>query len=192
MPFTSFREFNREAGGDIWFALGEERTLASFAGLWTTWTSVRKVRDGEVTADLFGFLTTNPNAEVGAIHPKAMPVILTAAEQIERSTLVVLPQDRSGVIVHFPVHSFQGALVRLTDEAGKPLPPGSRVTVEGATARPQEIGFGGEAFLTGLQAHNRVIAIQPDGQACHAKFDLHPKRHWLPKIGPIPCLATAA
>ena len=120
------------------------------------------------------------------------PMDVPLDEQIERSTLVVLPQDRSGVIVHFPVHSFQGALVRLTDEAGKPLPPGSRVTVEGATARPQEIGFGGEAFLTGLQAHNRVIAIQPDGQACHAKFDLHPKRHWLPKIGPIPCLATAA
>ena len=36
-----------------------------------------------MTADLFGFFTTNPNAEVGAIHPKAMPVILTAAEQVD-------------------------------------------------------------------------------------------------------------
>jgi putative SOS response-associated peptidase YedK len=27
--------------------------------------------------DLFGFLTTEPNAEAGSIHPKAMPVILT-------------------------------------------------------------------------------------------------------------------
>ena len=57
--------------------------LAFFAGLWTTWTSVRKVQEGEVTTDLFGFLTTNPNAEVGAVHPKAMPVILTTAEQID-------------------------------------------------------------------------------------------------------------
>jgi putative SOS response-associated peptidase YedK len=39
--------------------------------------SVRKVREGEMTNDLFGFLTTDPNAEVRAIHPKAMPVILT-------------------------------------------------------------------------------------------------------------------
>jgi putative SOS response-associated peptidase YedK len=38
---------------------------------------VRKVKEGETTNDLFGFLTTEPNAEVGAIHPKAMPVILT-------------------------------------------------------------------------------------------------------------------
>jgi putative SOS response-associated peptidase YedK len=28
-------------------------------------------------------LTTDPNAEVGAIHPKAMPVILTKPEEIE-------------------------------------------------------------------------------------------------------------
>ncbi len=38
---------------------------------------MRKVKEGETTNDLFAFLTTEPNAEVGAIHPKAMPVILT-------------------------------------------------------------------------------------------------------------------
>ena len=29
------------------------------------------------------FLTTEPNAEVGVIHPKAMPVILTTPEEVE-------------------------------------------------------------------------------------------------------------
>jgi putative SOS response-associated peptidase YedK len=33
--------------------------------------------------ELFGFLTTDANAEVGAIHPKAMPVIFTRPEDIE-------------------------------------------------------------------------------------------------------------
>ena len=83
VPFTSFSEFNREAGGDIWFALAEDRPLAVFAGLWCNWTSVRKIREGEVNADLYGFLTCDPNAEVGAIHPKAMPVILTEPADIE-------------------------------------------------------------------------------------------------------------
>jgi putative SOS response-associated peptidase YedK len=32
---------------------------------------------------LFGFLTTSANAEVGVIHPKAMPVILTTEAEIE-------------------------------------------------------------------------------------------------------------
>ena len=36
------------------------------------------MKDGETVDDLFGFLTTDPNAEVAAVHPKAMPVILTA------------------------------------------------------------------------------------------------------------------
>jgi hypothetical protein len=32
---------------------------------------------------VFGFLTTEPNAEVEPIHPKAMPVILTTSDEIE-------------------------------------------------------------------------------------------------------------
>lgn len=83
VPFTSFSEFNKAAGGDVWFAFDETRPLAFFAGIWTNWTSVRKVKEGETTNDLFGFLTTEPNAEVGAIHPKAMPVILTEPAEIE-------------------------------------------------------------------------------------------------------------
>jgi putative SOS response-associated peptidase YedK len=38
-------------------------------GLWTTWTSVRKVKEGRVTVDAFAFLTCPPNAEVSAVHP---------------------------------------------------------------------------------------------------------------------------
>jgi hypothetical protein len=33
--------------------------------------------------DLFGFLTTDANAEVAAVHPQAMPVILTTQEERE-------------------------------------------------------------------------------------------------------------
>jgi len=36
--------------------------------------SCRKVKEGETTNDIFAFLTTELKAEVGAIHPKAMPV----------------------------------------------------------------------------------------------------------------------
>ena len=83
VPFTSFSEFNKAEGGDIWFALDDTRPMAVFAGIWTNWTSVRKVKEGETTNDLFGFLTTEPNDVVGLIHPKAMPVILTKADEIE-------------------------------------------------------------------------------------------------------------
>ena len=87
MPFTSFSEHEVLPDGTrppVWFAFDESRPLACFAGIWTRWTSVRKVKEGEVTADLFAFLTTEPNAEVGAVQPKAMPVILTTPEEIEQ------------------------------------------------------------------------------------------------------------
>lgn len=87
VPMTSFSENETAPDGSrppVWFALSEDRPLAFFAGIWTpAWRSVRKVREGEVTADLFGFLTTEPNAEVRAIHPKAMPVILTEHAEVE-------------------------------------------------------------------------------------------------------------
>lgn len=88
VPFTSFSEIDSRAGAPrnspVWFAFGEERPLAFFAGIRTEWTSVRKLKEGEVTAELFGFLTCPPNAEVGAVHPKAMPVILTEPEDCRR------------------------------------------------------------------------------------------------------------
>ena len=53
VPFNSFSEFNKAEGGDIWFALDESRSLACFAGIWTNWTSVRKVKEGETTNDIY-------------------------------------------------------------------------------------------------------------------------------------------
>jgi putative SOS response-associated peptidase YedK len=86
VPFTSFSEYDTDATGrkvPVWFAFGEGRPLALFAGVWTTWTSVRRKAEGEITADIFGFLTCDPNAEVAAVHPKAMPVILTTPEEAD-------------------------------------------------------------------------------------------------------------
>ena len=87
MPFTSFSENKALQDGrrpPVWFASSEDRLLAFFAGIHVRdWTSTRKVKEGEVTACLCGFLIKEPNAEVRAIHPKAMPVILTTVEKME-------------------------------------------------------------------------------------------------------------
>ena len=86
VPFTAFSEPTRLPDGrsvPTWFALDETRPLAFFAGIWTRWTSTRKLAEGEITCDLYAFLTTEPNREVGAIHPKAMPAILSTSEEIE-------------------------------------------------------------------------------------------------------------
>jgi putative SOS response-associated peptidase YedK len=86
VPFSSFSEPGKSAEGKlepVWFALGEDRPLAFFAGVWTNWTSSRKLAEGEVTCDLYGFLTTEASRQVGEVHPKAMPVILTGKAEWE-------------------------------------------------------------------------------------------------------------
>jgi putative SOS response-associated peptidase YedK len=83
VPFTSFSEYDTIDGKKVpvWFAPDESRPLLAFGGPWTNWTSLRKAKEGELTADVFAFLTCEPNTEVGRVHPKAMPVILTTPDE---------------------------------------------------------------------------------------------------------------
>lgn len=87
VPAGSFCEYEdtKPRKTPTWFALDESRPLFAFAGIWTHWTGTRGTKADPVTGEhlLYGFLTTEPNAEVGAIHPKAIPGILRTAEECE-------------------------------------------------------------------------------------------------------------
>ncbi|QRM55579.1 SOS response-associated peptidase [Sinorhizobium sp. BG8] len=90
VPFTRFAEpdpASKTEGGrtpNAWFAANHDEPLMFFAGIWVPqWESVRKVKDGLIKADLFGFLTTEPNGIVEPIHQKAMPAILATQTEIE-------------------------------------------------------------------------------------------------------------
>jgi putative SOS response-associated peptidase YedK len=70
VPVTSFSEYGIAPGEDgkkplHWFDV-PSRPIFAFAGIW------RPTERGNA----YGFLTTEPNAIVAPIHPKAMPVIL--------------------------------------------------------------------------------------------------------------------
>ncbi|WP_131674869.1 SOS response-associated peptidase [Paracoccus marinus] len=96
VPLTAFAEPMGKGQGNQWFAPADGRSVA-FAGIHVPgWTSVRKVKDGPTTDDLFAFLTTAPNAEVAAVHPKAMPVILT--EPAEWLTWMAAPWSEARLL----------------------------------------------------------------------------------------------
>ena len=87
-PATSFCEYadTKPRKTPIWFALDEDRPLFAFARLWARWRGVRGPKAAPVEGEhqLFGFLTTEANAAVAPIHPKAMPVILTTPDEFDR------------------------------------------------------------------------------------------------------------
>jgi putative SOS response-associated peptidase YedK len=76
--------------------------LFAFAGLWTARRGVRGLKSAPVEGllELSGFLTTEANAIVAPIHPKAMPVIPTSPVEFDRwleadtpDALALLPDD---------------------------------------------------------------------------------------------------
>lgn len=87
VSFTSFCEYEdtKPQKTPTWFALDISRPLAFFAGIWTTWHGTRGTKASPVEGEhtLNGFMTTEANAEVAPIHPKAMPVILRTTEEID-------------------------------------------------------------------------------------------------------------
>lgn len=92
VPFTSFAEPSPKENDkdpdtgrqrNFWFAIDDSRPVAFFAGLWTPWRGARTIRDGVLDWEVYGFLTTEPNAVVAPIHEKAMPVILTTPEEVD-------------------------------------------------------------------------------------------------------------
>jgi putative SOS response-associated peptidase YedK len=77
VPFTGFAENKLQPDGSrppVWFALDKDPAARFSAGIRTRWTSIRKVKEGETTNTLFAILTTEPNAIVAPIHPKAKTV----------------------------------------------------------------------------------------------------------------------
>jgi putative SOS response-associated peptidase YedK len=75
VPVTKFCEWTAEADPEtkrkskVWFGHNEEPVFA-FAGIW------RPGDDGP----FMSFLTCQPNETVGAVHPKAMPVMLDSTD----------------------------------------------------------------------------------------------------------------
>jgi outer membrane usher protein len=95
----------------------------------------------------------------------------------------VVPQSRSGVVVHFALKPYQAASIILEDVAGKLLAPGLRVRhVESNSTTVT--GYDGLTFIDGLVARNHLH--------CQVTFTFTPPTDTsLPTLGPLRCLAPS-
>jgi len=112
--------------------------------------------------------------------------------QMGNTTQLVRPQDHSGVVVHFSIHPSHGALLHLVDGHGGFVAVGSTCQViKPSLGDEVTVGYDGEAYLTGLGAHDTALITLPDGDSCVAKFRYKASSGSIPEIGPVPCIGTA-
>ena len=102
----------------------------------------------------------------------------------------IRPQDRSGVVVRFPIKFSHGALLKLVDEAGVPMPMGSAATLR-ATSVAFPVGYDGDVYVEDLSPHNELSVERPDGRHCTVAFDYRPLPGDIPSIGPLKCQEQA-
>ncbi|MEN5084528.1 fimbria/pilus outer membrane usher protein [Bosea sp. TWI1241] len=124
-----------------------------------------------------------------AIDSRGLPVTAIA----ETTREVVAPGDRGGVVVDFAVRSVtHAAIVLLHGADGKPLPAGSRGTLQaglrGAAAQAADfaVGYDGRAFIEHLAAQNEVVVQLGEGE-CRASFAFAPRAGEQVTVGPVPC-----
>jgi outer membrane usher protein len=99
---------------------------------------------------------------------------------------VMRPQDRSGVVVKYPIKFNRAALVQLVDASGAAIPLGSTATLK-ATGVVFPIGYDGDVYVEGLDSYNELTVESADGRHCMLAFKYTPLPGDIPSIGPMLC-----
>ncbi|HKF49867.1 MAG TPA: fimbria/pilus outer membrane usher protein [Terracidiphilus sp.] len=122
-----------------------------------------------------------------SINPTDIPPDVT----MDTDAREIRPQDRSGVVVKFPVKVSHAAMLKLVDEAGKPLEMGGVANLAGSST-PAPIGYDGDAYVADLGDHNELSVERKDGKHCSVSFAYKPVAGDIPSIGPLRCVEKEA
>ena len=110
--------------------------------------------------------------------------------QIDAVQLDAVPYFRSGLLLKFPVKRSRGALLTVVLENGEPLPAGALAQIIGDNVDENGVfpaGMGGELYLTGLTASNRLRVTWLE-QSCEFVLPFPESTEPLPYLGTYTCI----
>ncbi len=116
------------------------------------------------------------------LDPSELPI----SAELDSIEQVVVPGNRSGVIVKFPVRTGRGALIKIIFDDGEPAPAGAEIELIGDK---QEffVARRGEAFITGLQSTNQIRLTWNDSR-CTLTFVMpQGALDDISRVGPLTC-----
>jgi outer membrane usher protein len=114
-----------------------------------------------------------------AIDETGLPVNAS----IQRTKANASPSNRAGTVVDFGVDvSAKSVIVHFVDRHGKDIPPGTDGTVD---TTHFVVGYGGEAYLTGL-APRSDVTLKLATEDCRATVKIDPSK-LRQRVGPVPC-----
>lgn len=151
----------------------------------------------DVGVGFHGDRLNNTNAEGYALVTRLMPFVnnnirlnpeeLPIGAEIESIEQSVVPPQRSGVKVIFPVRSGQAALLKIVLDDGEVAPAGAVIKIDG-DKQEFYVARRGEAFVTGLQATNNLTLTWNDAQcAIPLAVPQSTNKEEIVRIGPISC-----
>jgi outer membrane usher protein len=168
----------------------------------------RRVNEGFAVAQVDGYpnvrvyadyqLVARTGADGNALLPRLRPyqrnsirieqADLPLDAEIDTLELEAVPYFRSGVLLKFPVRRSSGALLKVVLDNGEPLPAGALAQMlEGKEEFPS--GHGGEIYLTGLGASNRLRVSWRD-QSCEFVVAFPVTTDPLPHLGTYTCIGV--
>ncbi|WP_161795373.1 fimbria/pilus outer membrane usher protein [Xanthomonas sp. MUS 060] len=138
------------------------------------------------STDARGFLLVTPLLAWQHNQLSIDPMRLPAQARPEKIDQIVVPRDRAGVVVKFPIRDSDGVLVRLEDSDGTPLPVGSRVHGQGIDTM---VGYDGEAYLEGLKHGTNDLEVETStDHQCKVRITYTPQ-HRPTHLEPLRCSA---
>jgi len=118
------------------------------------------------------------------IEPTDLP-LNTLIEEVDKRSV---PYYRSGILVRFPVHLIQNAMISLYQKNGKPVPAGADVILSGTSSEMKyPVGYDGKVFLYSLNSkHVNAMAVWGNYR-CGFSFEIPTVKNGIANVGKVIC-----